>query len=147
MVISGWRSWLRWVLLGLIGLFALIQLVPVDRSNPPVRTDIDAPENVAAILRRSCYDCHSHETRWPWYSRIAPVSWWLVDHVEHARGDLNFSEWPVFDFRAQELAFKDIEEQIDKGKMPLRSYLILHPGARLGADDRETLLRWVRSQP
>jgi hypothetical protein len=147
MAMSGWRSWLRWVLVGLIGVFVLIQFVPVDRSNPAVRTEIDAPEKIAAILRRSCYDCHSYETRWPWYSRIAPVSWWLVDHVEHGRGDLNFSEWPVFDFEAQELAFEDIEEQIVKGEMPLRSYLILHPGARLDEDDREVLLRWARSQP
>jgi len=124
---------------------ALIQLIPADRTNPPVRIDVDAPDEVKEILRRACYDCHSHETRWPWYSRVAPVSWWIADHVEHGRGDLNFSEWPALDFYAQELAFKDIEEQITKGEMPLRNYTILHPEARLTDDERETILRWARS--
>ena len=123
----------------------LIQLIPADRTNPPVRIDVDAPDEVKEILRRACYDCHSHETRWPWYSRVAPVSWWIADHVEHGRGDLNFSEWPALDFYAQELAFKDIEEQITKGEMPLRNYTILHPEARLTDDERETILRWARS--
>jgi len=124
---------------------ALIQLIPADRTNPPVRIDVDAPDEVKEILRRACYDCHSHETRWPWYSRVAPISWWIADHVEHGRGDLNFSEWPALDFYAQELAFKDIEEQITKGEMPLRNYTILHPEARLTDDERETILRWARS--
>ena len=123
----------------------LIQLIPADRTNPPVRIDVDAPDEVKEILRRACYDCHSHETRWPWYSRVAPVSWWIADHVEHGRGDLNFSEWPALDFYAQELAFKDIDEQITKGEMPLRNYTILHPEARLTDDERETILRWARS--
>ena len=135
----------RWAGLAVAIVLALIQLIPADRTNPPVRIDVDAPDEVKGILRRACYDCHSHETRWPWYSRVAPVSWWIADHVEHGRGDLNFSAWPALDFYAQELAFKDIEEQITKGEMPLRNYTILHPEARLTDDERETLLRWARS--
>jgi hypothetical protein len=141
---GAWRV-ARWAGLAVVVVLALIQLIPSDRTNPPVQFDVDAPDEVKEILRRACYDCHSHETRWPWYSRVAPISWWIVDHVEHGRGDLNFSEWPVLDFYAQELSFKDIEEQITKGEMPLRSYTILHPEARLTDDERETILRWARS--
>jgi hypothetical protein len=141
------RAWkiVRWAGLAVVIVLALIQLIPADRTNPPVRIDVDAPDEVKEILRRACYDCHSHETRWPWYSRVAPVSWWIADHVEHGRGDLNFSEWPALDFYTQELAFKDIEEQITNGEMPLRNYTILHPEARLTDDERETILRWARS--
>jgi len=136
--------WLRLGLLALIAVFVALQLVPVERTNPPVGSDVDAPEEVEAILRRSCYDCHSHETRWPWYSYVAPVSWFVVNHVNDGRGDLNFSEWPTFDFEAQDLALSDVREQITKGEMPLPSYLILHPNARLSEDDKAALLDWAK---
>jgi hypothetical protein len=136
-----WR-WLRWAVAGALLLLLLAQLVPGERTNPPVTSDIDVSDEVRSILRRSCYDCHSHETRWPWYSFVAPMSWYVIDHVDHGRGDLNFSEWPTFDFEAQDLAFEDIREQLEKGEMPLTSYLLLHPSARLSEDDRQLLLRW-----
>lgn len=122
-----------------------IQFVPVDRTNPPVRTDVSAPTAVNSILRRACYDCHSNETQWPWYSRIAPVSWLVADHVHDGRGDLNFSEWPAFEPELEADALHDIEEQVSEHKMPLRSYQLMHPGARLSEEDRQTLIRWARS--
>lgn len=134
---------LRYLLAGIAGVLLLIQLVPVERSNPEVVTPLAAPPEVDSILRRACYDCHSHETRWPWYSRVAPLSWWLADHVAEGRDDLNFSDWPSFDFDLQELAYRDIAEQVSAGKMPPRSYRLLHSGARLSEADRERLLRWA----
>jgi hypothetical protein len=104
------------------------------------------PGEVQSILRRACYDCHSNETQWPWYSHVAPASWFVVRHVRQGRGDLNFSEWPVFDPEFEEYAFKDIEEQIEKEEMPLRSYTWLHTDAKLSEDDRETLIRWARAR-
>jgi len=126
-------------------LFLLIQLIPVARTNPPVNADLVAPAPVKDILRRACYDCHSHETRWPWYSRIAPFSWWLAEHVVEGRADLNFSQWPVFDFAARELILRDMEKQLVDGTMPLRSYVLGHPEARISDRDREILLEWVRA--
>jgi hypothetical protein len=140
------RRLLRWIVLGLVALFVLVQFVPVERANPPVVSEVAASAEVRAILKRSCYDCHSHETRWPWYSRVAPVSWWVVSHIDEARGDLNFSEWPSLDFELQELAFRDIEQQIVKGEMPLWSYTLVHRDARLSEAERAALLRWARSQ-
>ena len=138
------RKSLRWPLAALVVLFLGIQVIPVDRANPPAGTELRAPDPVMAVLRRACYDCHSHETRWPWYSRVAPMAWLMADHVKEGRGDLNFSEWPAFDFEELGEAGKDIRKQIEKGKMPLRSYLWLHPQARLSEADREILLDWAR---
>ena len=138
---------LCWTALGGLVLFVSLQFISVDRTNPPVEASLNAPDDVEAILRRACYDCHSHETRWPWYGYIAPTSWYLVSHVEDARADLNFSRWPTFDFEAQELAFDDIREQVSKGKMPLKSYKLMHPAARLSAEDRDRLIHWTRGQP
>ncbi|MEN8006362.1 MAG: heme-binding domain-containing protein [Candidatus Krumholzibacteriota bacterium] len=125
-------------------LFLAIQFVPADRSNPPVGADLVAPDRVKEILRRSCYDCHSHETRWPWYSRLAPVSWWLAGHVEEGRADLNFSQWPLFDLEARGHLLRDIEKQLVDGTMPLRGYVLGHREARLSDRDRDILLEWAR---
>ena len=130
---------------GLVIVFLLLQFKQPGRTNPPVESEIDAPAEIAAILQRSCYDCHSHQTDWPWYAYVAPVSWWVDEHVEHARGDLNFSQWPVLDFEELEHNFHDIDEQIAKGEMPLKSYLILHPGARLSEAEKDALRRLAQA--
>jgi len=129
----------------LAALFLLIQLVPVRRTNPEVEADLVAPAAVKDILKRACYDCHSHETNWPWYSRVAPASWWLVRHVEKGRADLNFSQWPLFDLETRGLYMRDIEKQLTDRTMPLRSYTWGHPEARLMDGDRSLLVAWARS--
>jgi len=131
------------VALACILVLAAIQLIPVHRTNPPVLSEVDAPAPVMAILRRACYDCHSNETRWPWYSHVAPMSWLVVSHVNEGRGDLNFSEWPLLDFESQSLSFGDIRRQITERKMPLRSYTWMHRDARLTQEDRDAILQWV----
>ena len=132
-----------WSALILGALLIAIQFVPVARVNPPVKSDLQAPPEVKEILRGACYDCHSHESRWPWYSRVAPLSWWLADHIREGRADLNFSQWPLLDFEAQADALEDIAAQIKKGKMPLRSYRLAHPEARLDARQKGILLDWA----
>ena len=135
----------RWLLAVVVAALGLMQMVPVEKTNPSVESDVGAPPEVTSILRSACYDCHSHETRWPWYAKVAPASWLLARHVEKARGDLNFSQWPRMDLEALEHSFHDIEEQLEKGKMPLRSYKWLHPEARLTEAQRAVLLQWARS--
>jgi len=108
---SARRSARPWLIAGAaVAVFGGLQLVPVEKTNPPVRLEVDAPPAVMEILKRACYDCHSNETRWPWYSRIAPASWFLASHVRKGRGDLNFSDWPIYDFEQQELNLDDIEK-------------------------------------
>ena len=121
-----------------------IQLVPVPRDNPPVESEVPASEEAREVLRRACYDCHSHETRWPWYGYVAPLSWWLEEHIHHARDDMNLSRWPTYDLHEQEYIFEDIREEILEDEMPLKSYRIMHAGARLTEADKEILLEWAR---
>ena len=121
--------------------FVVIQFVPVDRANPPVVADIAAPPHVDAVLRRSCYDCHSNETHWPWYSRVAPASWLVAKDVREGRESLNFSEWRA----SQDEALSEIMETVDEGEMPMNIYVLMHPGAALNNDDIAALRQWTSS--
>ena len=129
----------------LLGLGAAIQLIPVERSNPPVSAEIEGPAEVRRVLKASCYDCHSHETRWPWYSRVAPISWLVAHDVEEGRDRLNFSLWSSYETRRQQRLAEDIWEEVAKGEMPLPIYLLAHPDARLSPGDREVLRSWSAS--
>lgn len=119
------------------------QLVPVERTNPPSKLEILAPADVRALLERSCFDCHSNFTRWPWYSYVAPASWFVIGHVRDARKDLNLTEWPLMDVEAQQFYLGEMKEQIKGGTMPLDSYLLLHWDARLSDAEREMLVGWI----
>ncbi len=132
-------------------LFLALQALPrPDRVNPPVdaRRAVGAyrsvPGEVDAILRRACYDCHSNETVWPWYSLVQPVAWFLGNHVEHGRRQVNFSEWPSDPAEAAKRLPKCCEE-VEHGYMPLASYLPLHPEARLSPEDVKTICAWTRA--
>jgi len=138
---------LRWAAPGAFVLLGAAQLIPVHRDNPPVKNEVDAPPAVRAILDRACYDCHSNRTRWPWYSHVAPVSWFVAHHVHEGRSDLNFTEWPLFDFEAQDMAMSEIAKQMRHRAMPLKSYLLLHPEARLTDAEIDTLIHWAGAAP
>jgi hypothetical protein len=127
--------------LGIVGLG--IQLVPVEHTNPPVETEMPAPSAVRAVLKRACYDCHSNQTVWPWYSRIAPVSWLVSHDVSEGRGEMNLSTWNRTPPVRQARAPRRIWNQVQKRKMPLWYYLPLHPVARLTAEDEATLREWA----
>jgi hypothetical protein len=115
------------------------QLVPVPRSNPPVESKMPAPPEVQAILDRSCADCHSHETRWPWYAYVAPVSWLVAYDTHEARENLNFSTWGSYSPKRQRNKTNEIWEKVEEGEMPLWIYLLAHPEAKLSDADREIL--------
>lgn len=134
---------LRRGVLAALAVFAAAQLVPVTRSNPPVEQDIAAPAEVDAILRRACYDCHSHETVWPWYSRVAPASWLVVYDTRRGREELNFSTWNRLSGDERRHALEEMGEEVHSGSMPLPIYLPLHPEARLTGADRAALDAWI----
>ena len=98
-----------------LGLFFFaIQLVPVERTNPPVETEAQPLPATKEVLKRACYDCHSNETKWPWYSYVAPASWLVVDDVHQARENLNFSTWNLYDSEEQlDLIEKSWEKAVD----------------------------------
>lgn len=140
---SNWKKTIVRILIGL-GLAALvIQAVPYGRSHavPLERFEPawDAPETRATFLH-TCGDCHSYETRWPWYSQVAPMSWFVQRHVDEGRSELNVSAWLSPQEEATEAA-----EKVREGEMPLESYLLLHPEARLTPEERQALIRGLEA--
>jgi len=125
--------------IGAVAFLVLIQLVPFGRqhTNPPVvqEPNWDSPQT-RQLAVRACFDCHSNETVWPWYSNIAPVSWLVQNDVNEGRGRLNFSEWG-----RGEMEIDEVGEVIRRGEMPPSYFVILHPDARLTAAEQEALIR------
>jgi hypothetical protein len=134
--------WLKRILTGLgvlVGIFLVMQIVPYgrDHTNPPVIAEPKwKSDRIRELAVRACFDCHSNETKWPWYSSVAPISWTLQRHVDVGRTVLNFSEWN----RQWELA-EQTASQILRTEMPPRTYKMLHPESRLTVAEREELAR------
>jgi hypothetical protein len=133
----------RLILRVVLVLFVLAQLVPISRTNPPVEEEVAAPAEVRAVLERSCYDCHSHATRWPWYARVAPASWLLAYDVSEGREHLNFSTWNRYDAEERAENLDEIDEMVSEGEMPPWFYLPLHVEASLSQADKATLRAWT----
>ena len=133
--------------LTLASAFLAMQLVTVSHTNPPVVSDLVAGEAVRAILRRSCYDCHSNETDWRFYAYVAPISWMVTDDVEHARARLNFSEWGRYSREKRRAKAREILEEIETAEMPPNRYALVHRGARPDAGEIELLRRWADGDP
>ena len=140
---------LKWIFGALVAAFALLQFTNPARTNPPVKKDFpitNAPPQVAAMLRASCYDCHSQETRWPWYSRVAPVSWLVASDVNDGRKHLNLSDWPVDDPKRAAKKLENMSEEIGYGDMPLKKYTLIHADARLTDGQRKELTDWLDAE-
>jgi Haem-binding domain len=147
---------LKWSAIIAAVLFVAAQLVRPARTNPDIdeartaQAHLDMPSEVQSILKRACYDCHSNETVWPWYSNVAPASWFLADHVNHGRKHLNFSDWTQPQRHALDsnpaAQLDAIYKEVGARNMPLGSYLILHPEAKLSDTDIEVICGWAKSQ-
>ncbi|PYS21766.1 MAG: cytochrome C [Acidobacteria bacterium] len=143
---------LKIVLIVIVVIFVGMQAIRPTLSNPPVdelqtingRTQM-TPQ-VAAILDRSCRDCHSNKTVWPWYTQIAPVSWWLSNHVNDGRRNLNLSEWGKLASDRQDRKLRQMCDEVQDGAMPLSSYLPMHPTAKLSDQDKKVLCDWTDAE-
>lgn len=141
-------KWLKRILLALVILLVVAQAIRPARTNPPIDPahELAAPPSVASILQRSCYDCHSNRTVWPWYAQVAPVSWLLAKDVRQGRAEVNFSEWTTFTPRRTARKLKEICDQVESHEMPLEIYVPLHPDAKLSDADRQTLCDWAKGE-
>jgi hypothetical protein len=119
-----------------------IQVIPVARTNPPVEEEVPAPAEVREVLKRACYDCHSNETAWPWYTRVAPFSWLVAHDVKEGRAEMNYSAWNRLSPEKQNKRFKQSWELVDKGEMPLWFYVPLHSEAKLSDADKAKIKAW-----
>jgi len=137
------------ILYALVGVVVIMQLLRPTRnvSDQENRNDIAlhyaVPADLQQVLKTSCYDCHSNNTRYPWYVNIQPIGWWLQSHVSKGKGELNFSEFGTYNEKKARHKFEEIEEMITQGEMPLKPYLWLHEDARLSAEQAKALVAWA----
>ena len=135
----------RNILVGIAAALIIAQLVPYPPAeNPPVGEEVPAPAGVRAVLRTSCYDCHSNETVWPWYSGVIPAKWLVRSHVEEGRGHLNFSTWSQYPPERAARKLEEVVEMVEEGKMPVASYVWLHGEAALSEEDAALIIEWAR---
>lgn len=135
-----------WMAVLVVAIVLVIQVIPVERnvSTVPPGQSFEktekVPANVAAILKVSCYDCHSNNTRYPWYSELQPGAWFMARHIKKGKEELNFDEFNNYSKRRKKAKIKSIISQIEKDEMPLKSYRMMHGNARLSADEKKELL-------
>lgn len=131
----------------LVVLFVVAQVFRVDKSNPPVESDVSPPKQLKETMRRSCYGCHSNEVVWPWYAEVAPASWLVAHDVNEGRADLNFSIWGTYSPALRQKKLKEIGKTIAEGEMPPWYYVYpMHLDAGLSAADRDAFMGWVASE-
>jgi len=138
------------ILVILLVAFIIIQFFPIDKTNPPLNPGMDflkikhTPPEIAQIINTSCYDCHSNETRYPWYSNIAPASWFLKNHIDEGRKHLNFSIFSTYEPKRQAHKLQECIEMLEKEKMPLESYYLGHQSAKLTSEQRKELIKYLK---
>jgi hypothetical protein len=142
---------LKRIIIYLLIIFVIMQFFRIDKTNPPVNAELDfirnmnPPAEVAGLFKNACYDCHSNTTVYPWYSNIAPVSWWLKDHINEGRKELNFSLWQSFTPKRKKRKLDECLELVKEEEMPLPTYTWMHKKARLTHDQRVLLTTWLQS--
>lgn len=138
----------RKILLSVFVILAIMQFIQPDRNSGKVQgvgiiQTYTVPAEIHAILSRSCYDCHSNTTRYPWYTSIQPFGWWMASHIREGKSELNFDEFGEYPSRRQKSKLKAIAESIKDETMPLPSYTLMHRSAKLSQRDKEVLIRWL----
>ena len=138
---------MKLALIIVLTIFILIQFIPIERDNPvsDPSSEIELQGEVKMIVQTSCYDCHSNNTTWPWYSYVAPVSWLVTYDVHEAREELNFSMWNTYSQKRMNRKFQEIVEEIEEEEMPLPIYLLTHSEADIDQAQRTVLINWANS--
>lgn len=139
------------IFIGLAVVIVFIQFIRIDKTNPEINISKDfitinkTPDSIAVLLKTSCYDCHSYESKYPWYTNISPVSWFVKNHINEAREHLNFSEWGNYSAKDQAHAVEECAEEVEEGEMPLTSYVLMHREAKLSKEKQELLESYFKS--
>ena len=138
------------ILLILLGVFIIMQFFRIDKTNPPVDAKLDfinitkPSEDISKILKTACYDCHSNESTYPWYSNVAPVSWWVKGHINEGREELNFSEWGNYSPKKASHKMEEAMEMVEEKEMPLMAYWLVHWDAKLTEEQSATLVDFFK---
>jgi hypothetical protein len=152
-------SWIKRIGFFLLTAFAIIQFFQPGKNNQSldmandISKVVSVPEDVHNILKTSCYDCHSNNTAYPWYANIQPVGWWLKDHIDEGKSHINFQDFALVEgnerfptpILRQDHKLEEVAEMVETGEMPLKSYTIIHGGAKLDEAQKKKILDWVTS--
>jgi hypothetical protein len=137
--------------LAILAIIIILQFFQISKVNPPIQAEqdflnINKPSaEVAAIIKAACYDCHSHETKYPWYTNIVPLSWWIGKHINRGREELNFSTWSTYNDKKADHKLEECVEKVSEKKMPLKSYTLAHSDAKLNAEQIKLLSDYFQS--
>ena len=134
------------ILYALAAVFVILQFIQPKRENPPVKAEVNVDEKLKNIFKKSCYDCHSNETTWPWYAYVSPVNYLISYDVEDGRRHLNFSDWENYETRRKIRKLNEIKEELEADAMPITSYVLLHPSTSLEISEKELILSWVKAE-
>ncbi|MGB0430986.1 MAG: heme-binding domain-containing protein [Bacteroidia bacterium] len=138
------------IILVIVLIFGIMQLFRIDKTNPETVIENqfsiveDAPEDVLNIMKNACYDCHSNQTKYPWYSNVAPISWVVKDHIDEGREEMNFSEWGSYSDGKRHHKLEECLEEVAEGEMPLKGYVVWHSEALLTPQDTAVLFSFWR---
>ena len=142
-------SWIKKIMIAILVVFVIIQFVQPqhNKSDKVLPTDItntiNVPDKVLDVFKNSCYDCHSNNTRYPWYVYVQPMGWILANHIKDGKANLNFSEFGSYSKRKQANKLKSIAESIKDGSMPISSYTIMHTDAKLSEENKKLITDWT----
>jgi uncharacterized membrane protein len=143
----------RKTLVGVLLLLVVIQTIqPIrnisDTESPnDISKTFEVNDKVYGILKEKCYDCHSNNTRYPWYNYIQPAGWWLAAHIYEGKEHLNFSEFKTYTAKRQSHKLREIYDAVNEGWMPLETYIWLHKDAKITAEDRDAINAWIENLP
>lgn len=135
-----------------LGALIIIQFFRIDKTVKPVnpQTDIlaltQASTDISTIFKTSCYDCHSNQPTYPWYTNVAPISWWIKHHINEGSHHLNFSEWGTYSPKRKDHKFEECVEMIEEGEMPMTSYTLMHGDAKLTEAQKILLIDWFKAE-
>lgn len=140
------------ILIGAAIVIVGAQFIRIDKTNPPVVEGEDlfsskpADDKVVQLIHNACFDCHSNETKYPWYTNIAPVSWFIKHHIDEGREHVNFSEWAKYNEKQKSHILEECAEEIEHHAMPLGNYEWMHPEAELSEEDRQLLVDYFEAE-
>jgi len=132
-------------------LLVIIQFFQIDKTNPKVDVTQDfiqhtnPPTEIANLLKTACYDCHSHTTKYPWYTNVQPIAWWIKGHVDNGNEHLNFSTWTTYEPKKKTHKIEEMIEKVEGKEMPLLSYMVAHNDAWIDADQRKAMVDWFKT--
>lgn len=143
---------IRIILFVLIAILIIGQFFPIDKTNPPLTPEKDLintmnpPAAIAGFIKNACYACHSNEVKYPWYTSVFPVSRWIGGHIKNGRKKLNFSTWADYDTNKKIHKLEECVEAVETNWMPLKSFVFMHPEAKMSAEERQALVDWFKSE-